>query len=76
MPGGRGSLLDVALALNNDNPSEIAKGIRMAIDGGYRITNVSTTVIGASFALCDHTEDLQSVWCHALDKSMVDWLEY
>ena len=76
MPGGRGTLLDIASALNEPKHSEIATAIKHWINDGYRITGVTTIEIGASYAKCDNTESLTDVWCHALERAAVDQAEY
>ncbi len=76
MPGGRGTLLDIAAALNEPKRKKIAKAIKMAINNGYRIQGVSVAVISASYAKCDNPEYLTDVWCHALERQAVDYGEY
>ncbi len=76
MPGGRGTILDIAGALNDDEHSEIASAVKMAIDTGYRIQGTSVPLIGAAYAKCEHITDLAEIWCYASEKGAVDWVDY
>lgn len=76
MPGGRGTILDISNSLNDSCPREIAKAVKMAIDHGYRVSGTSITMLGAAYTLCDNLEELDDIWCHALEKGAVDWGEY
>lgn len=75
MPGGRGTLLDIAASLNDsDSVDETVTAIKSAIDhGDYRISNTSAVIIAASFSACSLPVKLHEVWCYALDKRAVDW---
>ncbi len=76
MAGGRGTLLDIASALNEPKHKKIAKAIKMAINDGYRVSGVSVQIISASYAKCKNPKELTSVWCHALERQAVDYAEY
>lgn len=74
MPGGRGTLLDIAASLNNDKPVEVKAAIMTAIDSGdYVIVNTSVAIIGAAYDKCDNPKELLEIWMCALDKHAVDW---
>ena len=76
MPGGRGTILDIANSLNNTRHTEIADAVKTAIDSGYRVANTSIPLLGAAFSTCDQPASLSDIWCYANDKGAVDWGEY
>lgn len=76
MPGGRGTILDIAYSLNDSKHAKIAKAVKTAIDKGYRISNTSVTMVGAAYSKCKHPADLTDIWSHASSKGAVDWLDY
>lgn len=73
MPGGRGTLLHIAVSLNEDSHEEIKDSWIIAIDSGYRVQITSGTELGAAFGVCDHAKNLSEIWCHANSKGAVDW---
>ena len=75
MPGGRGTILDIASALNSKKSSAIAEGIKVWINTGYRV-DASVSILGAAFDKCDHEKVLLDVWCHASNQGAVDSVEY
>ncbi len=73
MPGGRGTILDIAGALNRPKHKKIAKAIKMAINQGDYDVQASVSLIGAAYDHCDHTKELTDVWCEAVERGRVDW---
>lgn len=77
MPGGgRGTLTNIAVALNSEKHSEIADAIKMALGKAEYTISTSVLDIGAAFTNCEHTEDLADIWCFASEHNKIDWQEY
>ena len=77
MPGGRGSITDVAIALNVEDSKvdEVVEMLRMWIGGGYRITS-SVTDLGVAAEVCSNPKALAAVWCYAVEQDAVDVRSY
>ena len=76
MPGGRGTILDVANALNGANADQVAEAVKAAVNTGYRLSQTSVPLVGAAFALSNQPDKLMDVWCHANDQGSIDWVDY
>jgi len=76
MPGGRGTPLQLADALNFPKHKQIAKAIKMAMDNNEYIIQASLGTLGAGLDKCQHEDTFIDVWCHALETHKVDWSGY
>lgn len=74
MPGGRGTLIDVAVSLNGDDTKKAQEAIKMAIDRDeYMITGASLNSLRAAIDISDDVDAFIEIWCYALEKRKVDW---
>ena len=71
MPGGgRGTIVDIAIALNEDDSSENVNSIKCWIEGGYEVV-ASTNLIAAAYSICNHDKKLQEIWMYALKHNRI-----
>ena len=76
MPGGRGTIVDIAASLDCEEHKEVKHDLKMAIDSGYRVQVSGVNAIRAAHQVCSHSNSLSDVWCHAVNKGAVDWGDY
>ena len=67
MPGGgRGSIVDIAISLNENGSDENVKAIKCWITGGYEVVS-STNLLAAAFEICEEEDKLDEIWMYALE---------
>ena len=73
MPGGRGTIEDIAEALNGDKHETTADALIMAItEDGYEV-QLSASSIGRAIDLCDNLKSLVKVLCAAYEHKRTNW---
>ncbi len=80
MPGGRGTIVDLATTLNIEDDAQADKAcdlIKLTLDNdGYRFEGATLVSLAAAAQICTRPEKLAEIWCRALRTGRVDPAEY